>query len=59
METKKYDVYVLYLIKPRRVAATSVAGRVAEEMEVTLGSEVGYSVRFDDKTSPHTAIKVI
>ncbi|XP_065842530.1 ATP-dependent RNA helicase DHX33-like isoform X2 [Oscarella lobularis] len=50
-------MHSVYLIKPRRVAATSVAGRVAEEMEVTLGSEVGYSVRFDDKTSPHTAIK--
>lgn len=38
--------------QPRRVAATSVATRVAEEMDVKLGQEVGYSIRFDDKTTP-------
>lgn len=38
--------------QPRRVAATSVATRVAEEMNVKLGQEVGYSIRFDDKTTP-------
>ena len=37
--------------QPRRVAAMSVAKRVAEEMEVELGSEVGYSIRFEDVTS--------
>ena len=36
--------------QPRRVAAMSVASRVAEEMGVRLGKEVGYSVRFDDKS---------
>ncbi|KAI5963496.1 uncharacterized protein KGF55_002376 [Candida pseudojiufengensis] len=36
--------------QPRRVAAMSVAKRVSEEMDVKLGEEVGYSVRFDDKT---------
>ena len=35
--------------QPRRVAAQSVAKRVSEEMDVVLGEEVGYSVRFDDK----------
>jgi HrpA-like RNA helicase len=44
--------------QPRRVAATTVARRVAEEMGVRLGEEVGYSVRFDDCTSPRTRIKV-
>jgi len=44
--------------QPRRVAATTVARRVAEEMGVKLGEEVGYSVRFDDCTSPRTRIKV-
>ena len=38
--------------QPRRVAAMSVAKRVAEEMDVTLGEEVGYSIRFEDCTSP-------
>lgn len=34
--------------QPRRVAATSLAARVAEEMDVTLGEEVGYTIRFED-----------
>ena len=34
--------------QPRRVAATSVANRVANEMQVKLGEQVGYNIRFDD-----------
>jgi len=37
--------------QPRRVAAMSVAKRVSEEMDVNLGDEVGYTIRFEDKTS--------
>lgn len=43
--------------QPRRVAAMSVAKRVAEEMEVPLGSRVGYAIRFEECTSKETAIK--
>jgi pre-mRNA-splicing factor ATP-dependent RNA helicase DHX38/PRP16 len=43
--------------QPRRVAAMSVAQRVSEEMEVELGAEVGYSIRFEDCTSEKTVIK--
>ena len=43
--------------QPRRVAAMSVAQRVAQEMDVVLGSEVGYSIRFEDLTSPKTILK--
>ncbi|WFD35383.1 RNA helicase [Malassezia cuniculi] len=43
--------------QPRRVAAMSVAKRVSEEMECELGSTVGYSIRFEDCTSPETKIK--
>ncbi|ORY13549.1 P-loop containing nucleoside triphosphate hydrolase protein, partial [Clohesyomyces aquaticus] len=43
--------------QPRRVAAMSVAQRVAEEMDVSLGEEVGYSIRFEDKTGPKTMLK--
>ena len=43
--------------QPRRVAAMSVAKRVAEEMEVPLGSTVGYAIRFEDCTSDETVIK--
>jgi HrpA-like RNA helicase len=35
----------------------SVAKRVSEEMGVVLGEEVGYAIRFEDCTSPHTVIK--
>ncbi|KAI8997108.1 P-loop containing nucleoside triphosphate hydrolase protein [Pilobolus umbonatus] len=43
--------------QPRRVAAMSVAQRVADEMDVKLGQEVGYSIRFEDNTSPSTFLK--
>ncbi|KAL2881543.1 DEAH-box RNA helicase prp16 [Colletotrichum sp. CLE4] len=43
--------------QPRRVAAMSVAKRVSEEMEVKLGSTVGYAIRFEDCTSKDTVIK--
>lgn len=43
--------------QPRRVAAMSVAARVAQEMGVKLGNEVGYSIRFEDCTSERTVIK--
>jgi ATP-dependent RNA helicase DHX8/PRP22 len=48
---------VLGITQPRRVAAMSVAKRVSEEVGVTLGNEVGYTIRFEDKTSPATQIK--
>lgn len=43
--------------QPRRVAAMSVAKRVAEEYGCRLGQEVGYTIRFEDCTSPETIIK--
>ncbi|OZC11640.1 RNA helicase HRH1 domain protein [Onchocerca flexuosa] len=43
--------------QPRRVAAMSVATRVAEEMDVQLGAEVGYSIRFEDCVSERTILK--
>uniref|UniRef100_A0A673A1E1 RNA helicase n=1 Tax=Sphaeramia orbicularis TaxID=375764 RepID=A0A673A1E1_9TELE len=43
--------------QPRRVAAMSVAARVAEEVSVKLGNEVGYSIRFEDCTSERTVLK--
>ncbi|KAL7672579.1 hypothetical protein ACOME3_007463 [Neoechinorhynchus agilis] len=43
--------------QPRRVAAMSVATRVSEEMDVKLGDEVGYSIRFEDCCSAKTLLK--
>ena len=46
-----------YIYQPRRVAAMSVAKRVAEEYGCKLGQEVGYSIRFEDLCGPETIIK--
>ncbi|CAK4031413.1 Pre-mRNA-splicing factor ATP-dependent RNA helicase prp22 [Lecanosticta acicola] len=43
--------------QPRRVAAMSVAARVSDEVGCRLGEEVGYTIRFEDKTSDKTKIK--
>lgn len=45
--------------QPRRVAATSVARRIAEEVKTELGQYVGYSVRFNQKTSDKTRVKLM
>ncbi|KAI2507007.1 hypothetical protein MHU86_7392 [Fragilaria crotonensis] len=45
--------------QPRRIAAQSLAQRVAQEAGKRLGDEVGYSVRFDDCTSPLTRVKYV
>ncbi len=43
--------------QPRRIAASAMAQRVAEELQSELGAAVGYQVRFRDRTSPQTYIK--
>lgn len=45
--------------QPRRIAAMSIAARVAKEMNVQLGQEVGYSVRFDTKSTQKTVLKYL
>lgn len=51
---------VVACTQPRRVAATSVATRVAEEFGSVLGDEVGYSIRFEDLSNPErTRIKYL
>ncbi|MDD2700055.1 MAG: ATP-dependent RNA helicase HrpA [Sideroxydans sp.] len=45
--------------QPRRVAARSVASRIAQELKSELGGLVGYKVRFNDKVSPDSAIKLM
>ncbi|OZT85152.1 ATP-dependent RNA helicase HrpA [Vibrio sp. 03_296] len=45
--------------QPRRLAARSVANRIAEEMETQLGDFVGYKVRFNDQISENTQIKLM
>src|SRR5512145_410318 len=45
--------------QPRRIAATTVARRIAEEMGEELGQSVGYKIRFDEKRSPGSLIKIM
>ena len=45
--------------QPRRVAAINLARRVAEELDVEFGKEVGYTIRFDDFSDPSTKIRYI
>ncbi|KAM7208670.1 P-loop containing nucleoside triphosphate hydrolase protein [Naviculisporaceae sp. PSN 640] len=53
------DGKIIGVTQPRRVAATTVAIRVAEEAGCEVGKEVGYSIRFEDVTSPVTRIKFL
>ncbi|KAB1999739.1 hypothetical protein ES319_D12G181700v1 [Gossypium barbadense] len=52
-----HDGKTIGVTQPRRVAAVTVAKRVAEECGVELGQKVGYSIRFEDVTSSSTRIK--
>ena len=45
--------------QPRRIAASSVAKRIAEELKTTLGEVVGYKVRFQDRLSRDASVKLM
>ena len=45
--------------QPRRIAARTVAQRIADELEVQLGSAVGYAVRFEDRSNPDTLVRLL
>ena len=45
--------------QPRRLAARTVSARIAEELGVPLGAEIGYAVRFDERVSAKTAVKLM
>jgi len=57
LELKRGIVGRIGCTQPRRLAATSVAKRVADELKVNYGASVGCQVRFDDRTSPGTHVK--
>lgn len=57
MESGYWKYGIIGCTQPRRVAAVSVAKRVAEEVGTELGDIVGYSIRFEDVTSSKTIIK--
>uniref|UniRef100_UPI003333BB77 hypothetical protein n=1 Tax=Pseudoalteromonas sp. 24-MNA-CIBAN-0067 TaxID=3140423 RepID=UPI003333BB77 len=45
--------------QPRRLAARSVANRIAEEMQCELGQQVGFKIRFSDQVSNNTYVKLM
>jgi len=45
--------------QPRRLAARSVAARIADELQVPVGDAVGYAVRFSDQVGPRTLVKLV
>ncbi|KAI8997091.1 P-loop containing nucleoside triphosphate hydrolase protein [Pilobolus umbonatus] len=53
------DLGGVAITQPRRVAAVNLAKRVAEETLTKLGGKIGYTVRFDDTSSPETIIKYL
>lgn len=55
----KTDNLAVACTQPRRIAAMSIATRVAKELNVTLGQEVGYSVRFESCCSDKTSLKYL
>lgn len=56
---EKEERVKLIITQPRRVAAIQMAKRVAYEMNCRLGEEVGYTIRFEDKSSESTLIKYV
>jgi len=50
---------MIALTQPRRIAAVSIASRIAAEIGQSCGEAVGYKIRFEEKTSPGTLIKVM
>ena len=50
---------MILVLQPRRLAARMLARRVAQEMSCKLGDEVGYQVRFEDRSGPKTRIKFV
>ncbi|XP_052620334.1 probable pre-mRNA-splicing factor ATP-dependent RNA helicase DEAH2 isoform X2 [Lactuca sativa] len=55
----KHKRFMVGCTQPHRLAAMSVSRRVAEEMDVTIGEEVGYSVRLEDSISDKTVLKYL
>ena len=47
------------VLQPRRLATRLLAARVAQELDVQLGQEVGYQIRFENVTSPRTKIRFV
>lgn len=49
----------IIVLQPRRVAARATAARISAERASRLGDEIGYAVRFESRTGPHTRIEIV
>ncbi|MCX7048605.1 MAG: helicase-related protein, partial [Candidatus Sumerlaeota bacterium] len=56
---RKGDARAVMLLQPRRVAARAAAARIASEHGWKMGREVGYQIRFENRTSPDTLLRVV
>ena len=45
--------------QPRRIAAQAISSRLSEELRVPMGQQVGYKIRFTDRTNPRTYVKLM
>ena len=59
MEVEKRRLARIGHTQPRRIAARSVAARIAEDLGTELGDRVGYKVRFQDQAGKRTVIKLM
>eukprot|EP01017_Pseudomicrothorax_dubius_P046502 TRINITY_DN8198_c0_g1_i7.p1 TRINITY_DN8198_c0_g1~~TRINITY_DN8198_c0_g1_i7.p1 ORF type:complete len:308 (-),score=65.03 TRINITY_DN8198_c0_g1_i7:10-933(-) len=55
----KYDRFHMVVTQPRRVAAIAMANRVCYERGATLSQDIGYTIRFDDKSSEKTILRYV
>lgn len=58
-KVKPIEEIKLVITQPRRMAAVSMADRLCYERSKVLGQEIGYTIRFDDKTSNATRLKYV
>ena len=58
-QSNLHDDKIIAVTQPRRVAAVTIAQRVAKEIDTKLGNKVGYSIRFDNKVSSNTRIQYL
>ena len=59
LELGRGDGAMIGHTQPRRLAARTVAQRIADELQVPLGGAVGYAVRFTDRSSPDTRVRLM
>lgn len=55
----EHEKLKIVVTQPRRIAAVSMANRICYERGLSLGEEIGYNIRFDDKTGNQTILRYV